>query len=146
MTTHPANPDTFDPEEWISKSDASRARGVSRQAIWELVNRGRLTTIRHAGRLYVSRSEVMNFKRRQRGPAGSGYVRGKTIKRKKRKPPDPSKWIGTVEAARMARVTRQVIADLIRRRTLRRLVVENKTYVQIAGVEQFIQQQSRLKG
>ena len=145
MTTHSENSGAFNPEDWMSKSDASRARGVSRQAIWELVSRGRLTTIRHAGRLYVSRAEVMNFKPRSRGPSGTSYVKGKTIKRKKKNPPDPSKWISSVEAARMAGVTRQVIADLIRRRTLRKLVIENKAYVQVAGVEKFMQQQSRLK-
>lgn len=139
MTTKPEKLVTFNPADWISKGDASRARGVSRQAIWDLVHRGRLTTCIVAGRTYVSRSEVMNFKRRPRGPA-SQYKpkgpKGKAGKRKK-KTYDPSKWISLIEAARVRGVTRQVIADLIRRRRLRTLVVANKTLVLRSAVENF---------
>jgi hypothetical protein len=144
MTVEPEKSGAFNPDQWMSKGDASRARGVSRQAIWELVNRGRLTTLRHAGRLYVSRAEVMSFKRRPRGPSGTGYIKGRKV-RPKKKNFDPTKWISPVEAARMAGFTRQVIADLIRRHTLRTLVSENKTFVQVAGIEKFMRQQSKLR-
>ena len=145
MTTDPANPRTFNASDWISKGDAARLRGVSRQAIWELVRRRRLTTVHFAGRIYVSRSEVVNFKRRPRGPASqyeskdSEYKpQGKTGKlKKKRNRFDPSKWFSMIDAARAVGVTRQVIADLIRRRRLRTFVAANKTLVLRSAVENF---------
>ncbi len=143
MATDPEKSRILNTADWISKGDASRARGVSRQAIWDLVHRGRLTTCVVAGRTYVSRSEVLNFKRRPRGPASDykskdskNKSKGKTSKHKK-KTYDPSKWISLIEAARMRGVTRQVIADLIRRRRLRTLVSAGKTLVSRSGVENF---------
>jgi predicted DNA-binding protein (UPF0251 family) len=139
MAAKSANPGTLNAGDWISKGDASRARGVSRQAIWDLVHRGRLTTCVIAGRVYVSRSEVMNFKSRPRGPASQYTSRVPKEKKGKRKKKtyDPSKWISLMEAARMMGVTRQVIADLIRRRRLRTLAVANKTLVLRSAVENF---------
>jgi excisionase family DNA binding protein len=57
--------------------------------------------------------------------------------KRKKKTYDPSKWISLMEAARMMGVTRQVIADLIRRRRLRTLAVANKTLVLRSAVENF---------
>jgi hypothetical protein len=141
MTTNSAKPATQNSDEWISKGDASRLRGVSRQAMWDLVRRGRLTTRIIAGRICVSRSEVMNFKRIPRGPAAN-YPRvkykPKAGKRKKKKPTyDPSKWISKIEAGRVMGVTYLVIADLIRRRRFRTLQVEGKTLVLRSAVENF---------
>jgi hypothetical protein len=140
MVTEPENPETLNTEEWMSKGDAARARGVSRQAIWELVNRGRLTTQRFKGRVYVSRAEVLGFARRPRGPNGSGYVKRKTLRLKK-KNFDPSKWIYLVEAASETSLPRLAIVDLVRRGRIRKLVSAGKTYVSRAGIENFMQQQ-----
>jgi hypothetical protein len=141
MTTESKKPGNFSAGDWISKGDASRARGVSRQAIWDLVHRGRLTTCVVAGRTYVSRSEVLNFKRRPRGPASQYQSKGLRYKSKGKKPKkktyDPSKWISPVEAARVLSVTRQVIADLVRRRRLRTLTSAGKMLVLRSNVENF---------
>ena len=141
MSAKPANSETLDTKVWMSKGDASRARGVSRQAIWELVRRGRLTTRVYKGRVYVSRAEVMSFKPRTRGPAGSGYVKRKTVKRKKIKPPDPAKWIYIVEAARETGLPRLAIVDLVRRGRIKKVVSGTKTYVSRAGIENFMRKQ-----
>lgn len=141
MTAKRDQPQVVNAPDWISKGDASRLRGVSRQAIWDLVNRGRLTTCVIAGRIYVSRSEVLNFTRRPRGPAGTGYVKGKTVKRKKTKPPNPSKWVYVVEAARETGLPRLAIVDLVRRGRIRKIVNAGKTFVSRAGVEDFMRQQ-----
>jgi len=53
--------------DWISIAEASRIRGVSRQAISKLVKQGRLSTISVAGRPLVNRKEVTDF---ERMPAG----------------------------------------------------------------------------
>ena len=123
----------------MSKGDAARARGVSRQAIWELVNRGRLTTRRFKGRVYVSRAEVLGFARQPRGLKESGYVRIKPI-RPKKKNLDPAKWFYIVEASRETDLPRLAIVDLIRRGRIRKIVSAGKTFVSRAGLEDFIQQ------
>ena len=138
MTAKPENHEALDTNVWMSKGDASRARGVSRQAIWELVRRGRLTTRLYKGRVYVSRAEVMGFKPRPRGPAGTDYVKRKSIKRKKIKSPDASKWIYIVEAARQTGLPRLAIVDLVRRGRIKKVVSGTKTFVSRAGIEEFI--------
>ncbi len=45
--------------DWISQAEAARLKGVSRQAIHNLVARGKLTTREVADRLLVSKTEVM---------------------------------------------------------------------------------------
>lgn len=148
MTHKPDNAETLDTKVWMSKGDASRARGVSRQAIWELVRRGRLTTRVHKGRVYVSRAEVMSFKPLPRGrigprpvKSGTGYVKRKTIKRKKIKTPDAAKWIYIVEASRETGLPRLAIVDLVRRGRIKKLVSGTKTFVSRAGIEAFMRQQ-----
>ena len=59
MSTHSS--DTFDPGEWISQAEASRIRGVSRQAIAKLVANGRLRCLEIGGRTFVNRSDVIQF-------------------------------------------------------------------------------------
>jgi hypothetical protein len=140
MTAEPEHPETLDTQQWMSKGDAARARGVSRQAIWELVNRGRLTTCRFKGRIYVSRAEVLSFARRPRGPAGTGFVRIKTIRMKKKKL-DPAKWVYIVEAAREAGLPRLAIVDLVRRGRIRKIVSSGKTFVSRSGLADFMRQQ-----
>jgi hypothetical protein len=49
------------PEELISQAEAARIRGVSQQAIANLIRRGRLNTASIAGRTLVLRSEVESF-------------------------------------------------------------------------------------
>src|ERR1700755_1633932 len=108
--TNSESPRTFDASEWISKSQAANLRGISRQAIWELVKRKRLSTFVFAGRVYLYRSEVMNFQRRPRGPA----IRKKADKKQKNF--DPTKWITKIEAGKIAGITRQAITNFIQRR------------------------------
>src|SRR6478672_3300916 len=137
MATGPQQAETFNTKEWMSKGDAARARGVSRQAIWELVNRGRLTTCRFKGRVYVSRAEVLGFARRPRGANGSGYVRAKAVRLKKKKL-DSTKWIYIVEAARETGLPRLAIVDLVRRGRIRKIVNAGKTFVSRVGLEEFM--------
>jgi len=144
MVTESEQPETVNTEKWMSKGDAARARGVSRQAIWELVNRGRLTTCRFKGRVYVSRAEVMAFARRPRGAAGTGYVRVKTVRLKKKKL-DPAKWVYIVESARETGLPRLAIVDLIRRGRIRKIVSAGKTFVSRAGIEEFMKHTPEVK-
>jgi excisionase family DNA binding protein len=83
----------------------------------------------------------MGFKPRPRGPSGTGYVKRKTIKRKKIKPPDASKWIYIVEAARQTGLPRLAIVDLVRRGRIKKVVSGTKTFVSRAGLEGFMRRQ-----
>jgi len=107
----------------------------------ELVNRGRLTTRRFKGRVYVSRAEVMGFARQPRGLKESGYVRIKTV-RPKKKNLDPAKWIYIVEASRQSGLPRLAIVDLIRRGRIRKIVSAGKTFVSRTGLADFMRQKS----
>ena len=49
------------PEELISQAEAARIRGVSQQAIANLIRRGRLSSTLVAGRTLVLRAEVEAF-------------------------------------------------------------------------------------
>jgi excisionase family DNA binding protein len=59
----------FDPSAWISQAEAARLRGISPQAISELVKRGRLTAYIFGGKKFLKRSEVEAFESRAPGPA-----------------------------------------------------------------------------
>jgi hypothetical protein len=51
-----------DPNNLISPADAARLRGVTRQAINRLICRGRFKIIVVAGRRFLLRSEVLEFR------------------------------------------------------------------------------------
>jgi excisionase family DNA binding protein len=57
----------FDPSAWISQAEAARIRGVTRQAIHRLIQRGKLSTLELGGHVLVSRAEIETF---QPGEAG----------------------------------------------------------------------------
>ena len=56
-------PDTYkrDPGKYVLQAEAARIRGVSQQAIANLINRSRLSAVSVAGRTLVLRSEVEAF-------------------------------------------------------------------------------------
>jgi len=64
----------------ISQAEAARIRGVSRQAISSLVQRGKISGYEIAGRVLVSRKEVENF---ERGPSGPKPLASIKVKAKK---------------------------------------------------------------
>ena len=51
-----------DAGEWITKAEAARVRGVTRQAIAKLVGKGKLATLELAGHTLVKRAEVEAYK------------------------------------------------------------------------------------
>ena len=50
-----------DSKKYLSQAEAARLRGVSKQAIAALIQRGRLTPVEVAGRIVVLRSEIEGF-------------------------------------------------------------------------------------
>lgn len=51
----------FQPDDWISQAEAASLRGVSRQAIHQLVQKGRFRTYDVAGRTLVLREDVVRY-------------------------------------------------------------------------------------
>ncbi len=55
------------PRDLITQSEAARLRGVSPEAIADLIRRGRLAAYVVAGRAHVRRSDVIKFKAEKGG-------------------------------------------------------------------------------
>ena len=53
--------DEFRPDDWVSQAEAADLRGVSRQAIHQLVQKGRFRTYDVAGRTLVLREDVVQY-------------------------------------------------------------------------------------
>lgn len=62
MSTNKNAPVHFKPDEWISQSDAAAIRGVSRQAINNLVKKGRLRTLELPIGVMVFKKDITDFK------------------------------------------------------------------------------------
>lgn len=58
----------FDPAQWVSQAEAAEMRGVTRQAIADLVGKGRFTKLSIGGKTLLRRSEVEDFKPKPPGP------------------------------------------------------------------------------
>ena len=65
--TDPPKDDRIAPEEWISQSAAAELRGISRQAVADLVRRGRLRTTTIGDRVLVYKADILSFTPRQAG-------------------------------------------------------------------------------
>ena len=59
--------DSIDPGEWISQKQAAEIRGVTRQAINELVRKGRFDTLEVGGKTLLKREDVENYESRKGG-------------------------------------------------------------------------------
>lgn len=61
MSTHKINKILIE-EEWITQAEAARVRGVSRQAINNLIKKGRIKAIKISSIILVDKKDVENFK------------------------------------------------------------------------------------
>jgi len=57
----------INPLDWISQTKAAKLRGVSRQAIWKLVTKGRIKSVEIGGHRFVSLADVESFRRGRPG-------------------------------------------------------------------------------
>jgi hypothetical protein len=65
-------------DKWVSQSEAARIRGVTPQAIENLMKKGRFSTLSIGGRVLLDRREVENYKPKQTGrPRKIKHVRGR---------------------------------------------------------------------
>jgi hypothetical protein len=61
-----------DMSDLISQAEAARRRGVTVNAIGDLIRRGRLRSVEVAGRTLVYASDVEGFEKEKPGPKGKG--------------------------------------------------------------------------
>lgn len=144
MAIQPAKSRISKNSEWVSKSEAARLRGVSRQAIWELVKRGRLSTFVLNGRTYLKRADVLRFRHDRRGP----YARvpaAEVISRFNAEKYNPAHWLSLSEAASALNITHPAMADLIRKRRFKTIVIADKILVSRPGVQKFKSRQGSAK-
>ena len=71
MSSNRKSPSTedFDPAEWVSQAEAAAIRGVTRQAIADLLRKGRFKTLSIGGKTLLKRTEVEEFRPKPPGPA-----------------------------------------------------------------------------
>jgi len=128
---------------YISPAEAARIVGISNQAMANLVHRGYLTTRVVASRVLVLRAEVEALGARHRGRPSKEM---QAIKKLLKKPPEitdrgtPGKYISQAEAARVRGVSKQAIANLIRRGRLATIRVAGRTLLLRTEVESFVPQ------
>ena len=154
---------------WISQSEAARLRGVSREAIYNLVKKNRLKTLKTGGKTLVNRIEVENYRPRLPGPKPKKKKRNEeestpppdhrqsTTPHVRTRPQSPAqrnkylinkskndqklqKYISQAEAARIRGVSYQAITDLIKRGRLTTAIVAGRPVVLRAEVENFVAQ------
>jgi hypothetical protein len=126
---------------YISLADAARILGTSTQAISNLAHKGRFRTKTVAGRMLVLHSEIVKFAPRPKGRPAKG---AQTVKDTPLKPLERTDetnvdvHISQSEAARIRGVSKQAIANLIRRGRLNAASVAGRTLVLRSEVETFV--------
>ena len=158
----------IDASAWISQSEAARLRGVSREAIYNLVKKNRFTTFKIGDKTLINREDVENYH-----PQPSGRKPKKRLNEVESAPPHDrhspaakqseggvqlpgkrNKWltateirdrkledyISQSEAARIRGVAKQSIANLVRRGRLTSVTVADRTLVLRSEVENFVAQ------
>ena len=51
----------FNKSDWISQAEAARIRGVTRQAIYKLVKKGKLKSLEIGGHILVNKMDLFKF-------------------------------------------------------------------------------------
>jgi predicted DNA-binding protein (UPF0251 family) len=156
------------PEGWITQAEAARIRGVSQQAIDNLVKRNRFKTLKLGGKTLLNRADIANYQPQPPGPRPSKNRseaettpplgrRSPAAKQSESRPQLPgkrNKWLTTTEArdrnledyisqseaARIRGVAKQSIANLVRRGRLTSVTVADRTLVLRSEIENFVAQ------
>ena len=93
---------------WISQSEAARLRGVSREAIYNLVKKNRLKTLKAGGKTLVNRIEVENYRPRLPGPKPKKKKRDEAefTERPRLGSPTSQQYGGSISSKKNERVNR----------------------------------------
>ncbi|HEY6852279.1 MAG TPA: helix-turn-helix domain-containing protein [Terracidiphilus sp.] len=156
------------PEGWITQAEAARIRGVSQQAIDNLVKRNRFKTLKLGGKTLLNRADVANYQPQPPGPRSSkkcseaestrlqdhrqspaqdgrsrtqsSAQQNKYLINKSGNDQNLQKYISQAEAARIRGVSYQAITDLIKRGRLTTAIVAGRPVVLRSEVESFVAQ------
>ena len=156
------------PEGWISQAEAARIRGVSQQAIDNLVKRNRFKTLKFGGRTLLNRADVENYQQHPPGPRANKNrnksestlsqgerpssaqqnqsraqlqgKRNKWLTMTEQRDRNLDDYISQSEAARTRGVAKQSIANLVRRGRLTSVTVAGRTLLLRSEVENFVAQ------
>ena len=124
-------------EKYISKAEAARIIGTTRQTMFNLVRRGQFTTKVVAGHVLVLRSEVEKYVPRPKGRPPKLEVTQKEPSKTIHKE-DSKKYLSQAEAARHRGVSNQAIAALIERGRLTPVEVAGRIVVLRSEIEGFV--------
>lgn len=130
-------------ENYVSAAEAARIVGLTKQGMSRLVRRGHFTTKIVAGRVLVLRSEAESFVARPKGrPIKKGQAETKPLKIPLEANARGNRdiYISQADAASIRGVTKQAIADLIRRGRLSATKVAGRMLVLRSEVEVFAPQ------
>ena len=125
-------------EKYISKAEAARVIGTTRQTMFNLVRRGHFTTKVVTGRVLLLRSEVEKYVARPMGRPPKREVAHKKPSKTIQKEDSRTEYFSQAEAARHRGVSKQAIAELIRRGRLTPVEVAGRTVVLRSEIEGFV--------
>jgi DNA-binding XRE family transcriptional regulator len=125
-------------EKYISKAEAARVIGTTRQTMFNLVRRGHFTTKVVTGRVLVLRSEVEKYVARPMGRPPKREVAHKKPSKTIQKEDSKTEYFSQAEAARHRGVSKQAIAELIRRGRLTPVELAGRTVVLRSEIEGFV--------
>jgi predicted DNA-binding protein (UPF0251 family) len=127
-----------DLEKYISKAEAARVIGTTRQTMFNLVRRGHFTTKLVTGRVLVLRSEVEKYVARPKGRPPKKETAHKEPSKTIQKEDSKTEYFSQAEAARHRGVSNQAIAALIRRGRLTPVEVAGRIVVLRSEIEGFV--------
>jgi len=125
-------------EKYISKAEAARVIGTTRQTMFNLVRRGHFTTKVVTGRVLLLRSEVEKYVARPMGRPPKREVAHKKPSKTIQKEDSKTEYFSQAEAARHRGVSKQAIAELIRRGRLTPVEVAGRIVVLRSEIEGFV--------
>jgi predicted DNA-binding protein (UPF0251 family) len=128
-------------EKYISHAEAARIIGATSQSVANLVRHGYFTTATVAGRVLILRSEAEKYVARPKGRPHKKESAEKELSKKLLKTTrekDFENYLSQAEAARYRGVSKQAIANLIRRNKLNPVIVAGRSLVLRSEVEKFV--------
>jgi DNA-binding XRE family transcriptional regulator len=128
-------------EKYISRAEAARVIGATSQSVANLVHQGYFTTTTVGGRVLILRSEAEKYVARPKGRPHKKESAEKEFSKKVLKTTRErgfENYLSQAEAARYRGVSKQAIANLIRRNKLNPVIVAGRSLVLRSEVEKFV--------
>jgi hypothetical protein len=128
-------------ENYVFPAEAARIVGITKQAMSKLIRQGYFTTKTVGGRILILRSEAASFVARPKGrPTKEMQVRPRPLAHSAEviDRGNAERYISQAEAAGIRGVSKQAIADLIRRGRFTTVTIAGRRLVIRSEVEEFV--------